>query len=219
MRDYNDDDERRSKSKSQPRFNKNAFLAEQRGMQPEHPSTPHEPRPAYQDKPQRQDRPQRPERTDRPKFDDPELTMDQFRKRLRAVEWIFHRTFDSLSFHIVSTSFEEQTKLYHIARRQGPRFMEEFARAQREAYNLAVISSTEDAKNKVTETIGKYIDTGDDDFDHFRAACRIHDWFWSYSDDAGVARRGQEEETRLKNIATNYGGIYLVYWNKCNDNK
>lgn len=46
----------------------------------------------------------------------------------------------------------------------------------------------------------------------FFKACESHDWYYGYSDDASVYRRGKDNETRLCAIASRVGGIYARIW-------
>lgn len=134
-RDYDSDDRR---PKQTPRFNKNAFKAQQASQQSNDTqgnaaSTPvyvsdapparsfDRPRPAFKDRQPREDRPQR---------DNVEMTLEQYVDTLNKTEWLFNQQSINLSFFQVATMMEEQIRLYHLARKLGPKYMEAFAKSQ-----------------------------------------------------------------------------------------
>lgn len=46
----------------------------------------------------------------------------------------------------------------------------------------------------------------------FFKACQSLDWFFGYSDDASVYRRGADETARLEKIANRVGGVFARIW-------
>lgn len=42
-------------------------------------------------------------------------------------------------------------------------------------------------------------------------ACRIHDWFYSYSDDSNVYRAGSDDRARLESIASQDPELQAIF--------
>jgi len=42
-------------------------------------------------------------------------------------------------------------------------------------------------------------------------ACRLHDWFYTYSDDPGVYRAGKEDRNRLMSVANSDEELKAIF--------
>ncbi len=51
-------------------------------------------------------------------------------------------------------------------------------------------------------------------------ACRLHDWYYSYSDDPEVYRNGRDEQARLELLARNHAELADIFaqWEEHNFN-
>ena len=54
--------------------------------------------------------------------------------------------------------------------------------------------------------------TGNAEFDEFRARVDRHDYYYSYSDDGGVYRRGADDRNAIEAIVKEKGGMFKDYW-------
>lgn len=216
MNDYETNDRR--EQRQQPRFNRREFLAQQQANQEVPLTTSREERAAYQPQTERprhqprEDRPQRPHR-------DPDMTLGEFKEKLAEIKWLFVTPNEEQSFYSVVESMEQQIKLYNMARRLTPGHLKAFVYAQQNAYQMALNNARSDALKKITEEKGATFEalekTGDQALDSFRQRCRDHDWTWSYSDDAAVARAGQAYEDALLETVKENGGLYMAYYELC----
>lgn len=54
--------------------------------------------------------------------------------------------------------------------------------------------------------------TGDPEFDQFRDMVLSHDFFYDYSDDNSVWRRGEAQRKAIEECAAKHGGLYQTFW-------
>lgn len=54
--------------------------------------------------------------------------------------------------------------------------------------------------------------TGDPEFDQFRDMVINHDFFYDYSDDNSVWRRGEAQRKAIEECAAKHGGLYQTFW-------
>lgn len=193
------------------RFNKNEFQRQQQAAQPASSETFGEDQPAIQ---QREERPRQP-RNEQPrekKFHADAVALHDFEEQLRNTTWVIDIDLETGSFHQVAMAHKAQTDLYYTAYRNGSRHMEAWFKHQTRALNEKVRAAAREAAKKEHERCQAELTTGDAEFDEFARQVRGHDWYYQYSDDGAVFRRGADNHERLEAIAKIKGGIYQKYW-------
>ena len=138
-------------------------------------------------------------------------SLEKFEEVMR--EFRFPHETDSYYDFIIAQ--ENANQLFHFTMQKGfpwmqiyitasTRKVEQLRQSAYEAMRLA------DYHKKQAEIAGN---TGDEEFDNFRKACQSHDWYFSYSDDNAVWRRGNEVEKSLMAQVGKHEGKYRDYWN------
>lgn len=153
------------------------------------------------------------------------ISLYDFEEMLRNHKWTF---IDQDNFRDYVKNRREEDRLFHTAMQNGPDYVRSFYYAQR---NRTSQHAEERVRKVQLEAIAHYekmIVTGNAEFDEYRKRLDNFDWYYDYSDDGGVARRGHERYHELKKIAETKGGIFHDLWihrnqmhyvNKTNSNK
>ena len=218
----NDDSYDHQQQQPRARFNKNEFQRQQAGragaLSVEDDIVTSQPLNENQRQPRhdapRENRP-RHNRDDAPrdkKFHAEMVPLRDFEQMLRDCNWVTDVDSETGSFHQIAAAQKAQTDLYYTAYRNGAKHMEAWYRYQVKALNEKIREAAREAAKKERDRCEAELTTGDEEFDEFARQVRAHDWFYQYSDDGGVFRRGADNHERLETIAKERGGIYLKYF-------
>jgi hypothetical protein len=123
-------------------------------------------------------------------------------------KWSFET--DTFFEYIQRTRTENH--LFHVAVELGPEFVKDFERRQAGAISRIIRTVRTKIAAEHQERLNALIPTGDAEFDAFRDKVFGHDFWYEYSDDGGVWRRGQEARNEIEKIAKEKGGIYQTFW-------
>lgn len=124
--------------------------------------------------------------------------------------------FEADSYQELFETVEEFYKLFTEAKHGGIHFINIFLHTMKykmgTLINNAVSKALDNQRDNLTQLAERQFKTGDDEFDSFRLMCLQHDWYYSYSDDGGVWRRGNDRQKKLEAIVAEKGGKYKDYW-------
>lgn len=203
----NDSDDHQHHHQPRARFNKNEFLSKQQTTSQESFEVQ---QPMQTPRVERQHRPDEPRREK--KFNADIMPLRDFERMLQECKWVVDVDVDG-SFYELTIAQKAQTDLYYTAYRNGAKHMEMWYRHQIQAINEKIRSAARKAAKVERERCEMEFITGDEAFDEFTRQVRHHDWYYHYSDDGDVYRRGHEVHERLLAQVSSMGGIYQTYWN------
>ena len=135
-------------------------------------------------------------------------SLSEYLDRLNFHKW----SFDQDNFKDYTESAGKERFLYELAMTAGPEYMRAFAQAQQKVIFDRIDLARRDEYQRMSINVKEAQLTGDPEFDQFAELVRHHDWYWQYSDDGGVARRGSEAEDKIRAIVKEKGGIYKTYY-------
>ena len=137
-------------------------------------------------------------------------SLDEFRDRLHFHKW----SFDQDNFRDYTEAAGKEAFLYDLAMHAGMEYVKAFALRQKNVVSEKVAAALREEIVRSQEMLRTAHITGDEEFDEFTKNIRNHDWYWQYSDDGDVARRGSAAEDWIMKKMKEKGGIYLAYYNK-----
>lgn len=137
-------------------------------------------------------------------------SISEFYDRLRFHQWSFEQD----NFKDYMEAMGKEIFMYELAVAAGPLYVKAFVNKRIEFISNLVSAARREEYNKYSETLLEAYITGDDEFDEFTAKVRCHDWFYDFSDNGNVCRRGSEAEQWLIAKAKEKGGIYQKYYDR-----
>ena len=124
--------------------------------------------------------------------------------------------FEADSYHELFKFTEEFYALFNEAKRGGIHFVNIFRDGMKYRIGAMISKAIRKALDHQTEHMLALYErgfaTGDEEFDNFRRLCLGHDWYYDYTDDGAVWRRGNEVQKKLEKIVAEKGGKYKEYW-------
>lgn len=140
------------------------------------------------------------------------VNLHDFMDRLRQHEFCFTKAIMASDItpeglvHLVN-DIDEELCLYQIAWDYGDDYVKLLSTSMYRAKQQLIPSKTpeEIAEQALLEVL-------DEDLKAYSLRLKNHDWFWSFSDDASVARLASHNEEVLKKEAEAKEGYFLKLW-------
>lgn len=153
-------------------------------------------------------------RQSKPKVHLPVMSYEKFLDALR--EFKFPEETDSYYDYIQAQRKEKM--LFEEAVRGGMKYVDLFRDFQKVWANKALESQRMALVTMLAESVKDAQDTGDAALNAFTALCRRHDFWYTYSDDINVYRRGNESYDEIHRLIQaqppGRKEVYVAYWNK-----
>lgn len=137
------------------------------------------------------------------------ITLSAFEDILKNHKWTFN---EQDNFHDYIRDRHEEKRLFKLAMENGPDFVKSYYYAQINNVQKYIDKAVHKVQLEKSDYYDKMILTGNDEFDEFRKKLDYFDWYYDYSDDGGVARRGHERYLELKKTAETKGGLFFDLW-------
>ena len=116
------------------------------------------------------------------------------------------------NFSDLSESIRQEHRFTRIAFESNSDFMRAYVYAIRDKISDKVREAVREEHDRMLARLEVEAATGDAEFDAYRKDVLNHDYYYHYSDDGGVYRRGSEHAAKIKKIADEKGGIYLAFY-------
>lgn len=129
--------------------------------------------------------------------------------------WVGGETMDPLdaqSFETFINAKKEEIKLFIEALKEGPSAIRDLVYSTRQNRMMVVERKLTELRAVHRAELREAIITGNDEFDAFRDQVSHHDYYWDYSDDGGVRRRGSAARDAILAIVKEKGGMFKDYW-------
>lgn len=126
--------------------------------------------------------------------------VEQFYDEVHNHKWSFFFNFDDTSYYSFIKAMDEERALFQRALRIGPEGVTIFFNLQKRALSKYRSTVFNDGYEKGKQALAPIVETGDDEFDEFRKYVVNHDWFYDYTDDGSVWRRGNEQRKKIEGI-------------------
>ena len=138
------------------------------------------------------------------------VSLNDYYDMLRKHKWEWQCD----SFDKIAESINNQRRLMAIAF-TSPAHMRDYTLASRNAVRHYASNESQISADKARKHFETRMSTGDKAFDDFREMCWNHDYYYEYSDDGRVARRGAEHAALMQTMAKEGGEKYesfLIYY-------
>ncbi len=136
------------------------------------------------------------------------ISMSEFSNLLRSHKWLH----EANSFQEAMEYGKKESEIQAIAWFNGPRYVEAYIRKMQNNIKTKIDEGHQKGFKYAEDIYASEIETGDKDFDNFRTLVKEFDWYYSFSDDINVYRKGKKAEQAILDIVADKKGIYETYW-------